>query len=303
MTSEQECRFSMYREVMEHLNNNLTIVNTIPNMNVFVPAMNDVIQQIILNVEEQSHDITGVAANKKALRTDIETKGLDIALKVVAYATISGNLILLNEARMYNKSELTRCADNILKIHCQCIYDMANNIVVELDEYGVNAAILADFETVINDYYDTIALPGIKIADRKVITEMIKLLFVNGNTILKKTDAMIEVVRVSHPEFYSEYKNLRKITNTGKRKMAVKGTALNQKDKPIRGAVFEFKSRDNNLTKSVIKHTYIKGSFFIRSLNSGIYDVTITKVGYDTQTVEVIVDGIEMQRLVVKLVK
>jgi len=301
MTTEQESRLSMYQEIMGLVNNNLPIVTPLPYSSEFITTMTGVISQIILNGEKQDLDITGIAAIKKQLRTIIEFKGLDIALKVVAYATLNGKLPLLNEAKKYTKTELTHCADNILKIHCECIYDLANDNIADLATYGIDATMLSDFQTDINNYYDTIATPTISIADRKVITDTIRYLFIAGDAAMKKADAMVEVVRITEPAFYVEYKNLRKITNTGARTMALKGTAVNNKNKGIQGVRFEFAQQETSVV--IVKETYIKGGFNIQDMPDGVWDVTITKVGYVSQQTTVVVDNITMVKLNVTMLK
>jgi hypothetical protein len=53
----------------------------------------------------------------------------------------------------------------------------------------------------------------------------------------------------------------------------------------------------------LVKKTADKGYFTVKNLAEGIYLVTIEKVGYVTQTVEISVDSNKMAKLVVKLEK
>ena len=110
-------------------------------------------------------------------------------------------------------------------------------------------------------------------------------------------------MRLTHPSFYSEYKNLRKATYTNLRKRSITGKALKTNGKPIEGAMFVFTHSTDGEAESIVKYTKDKGMFYIEEIPEGVYNVTITKVGYITQQTTVAVDNIDMVTLTVTLVK
>lgn len=104
-------------------------------------------------------------------------------------------------------------------------------------------------------------------------------------------DTAVEIVRLSQSAFYNAYKKARKIVETGIGSLAVKGFVTDAlSGEPVKGATLIF-SLDGNANKSlakaaienaesIIKKTAEKGGFNIKSIPSGVYTVTIKKVGY-----------------------
>jgi hypothetical protein len=126
-----------------------------------------------------------------------------------------------------------------------------------------------------------------------------------------KIDTLVEVVKVSQPNFYNEYRNVRKVISTGNGSFALKGSAteLNSGD-PVAKATFTFaptngllKSAVANSKDNIVKKTAAKGKFNIKSMPEGTYTVTITKPGYKDLVVTVSVVSGELAKLDVILEK
>jgi hypothetical protein len=112
---------------------------------------------------------------------------------------------------------------------------------------------------------------------------------------------VVEIVRLTEPVFYAGYKNARKIIDQGSGTLQVRGTVAEaDTGKPIAGATLIF--RLSGQTKVVLeKDTADKGGFMIKSLDEGIYEVTIVKVGFQTQKISTVVNWNDLCVLDVKL--
>jgi hypothetical protein len=310
MTSEQESRFSMQLVARDFLTANATITATLPSYAGFFTAVTTGITQIQSIREQQEFDKTGIAVNKTQLKTNLIALSIDVSRKVVAYATIVNNAVLLKEVK-YTESELKKSADTILKDRCQVIYDRANANLAALATYGVTAAILTNLLNALNSYNTSIPKPRLGIADKKLATEQLAILLKSVDDNLAKIDALVEIVRVTQANFYSEYKNARKVVETGVGSLSVKGKITDSvSGVGLKGATITFTADAGTKTTKAgsdlatkVKKSADMGGFNIKSLSEGSYNVTISKPGYKDAVVTVYVTNGELSVVDVQLEK
>lgn len=301
MTSEQESRFSMQLVTRDFLIVNAPITATLPNYAGFFTAVNNGITQIQVIREQQEFDKTGIAVNKTQLKTSLISLAIDVSRKVVAYATIANNSILLKEVK-YTESDLKKSADTILKDRCQVIYDRANSNLAALATYGVTAAILTNLLNALTAYNTSIPKPRLGIADKKLATEQLAALLKSVDDNLAKIDALVEIVRITQANFYSGYKTARKIVETGVGSLSAKGKITDSvSGAGLKGATITFTSetgarnaKTGNAFVPVVKKSADLGGFNIKTLPEGSYNVTITKPGYKDAIVTVYVTNGEL---------
>ncbi|NEW84079.1 MAG: carboxypeptidase regulatory-like domain-containing protein [Mariniphaga sp.] len=129
----------------------------------------------------------------------------------------------------------------------------------------------------------------------------------------KRMDLDIELFKTSNPDFYNLYKSARVIKSSGSSKNSVLGNViLAATGAPIKGVTFIFtadnytqmKAAGAALTKPVVKTSTAKGNIRIDKLSESSYTVSIQKIGFKDQTIQLfVVDGettrfnIEMERL------
>lgn len=301
MLSKQESRLSMQMVVRDYLLLNTAITGTLPNFAGLFTAVQSGITQIQAIREQQEFDKTGIAVNKSELRANLTALAIDVARKVVAYASFVNNTVLLNEVK-YTESELKRSADTILKDKCQVIYDRANANVVALNTYGVTPALLTNLLAAINAYNVSIPKPRLGIADKKGATLQLALLLKSVDDNLLKIDTLVEVVRMLQPAFYSEYKNVRKIIESGVSSLTAKGKVTDSvSGDGLKGVTVKFTAENNS--DVVVKRTADKGGFNVKTLSEGTYNVTVSKPGYKDAVVTVNVTNGELSVIDVKLEK
>lgn len=310
MTNKQESHLNMYLSVRDFLNQNATLVGALPNFPATVTTFQNSITQIQQTAELQEIDKSGIVTNKKQLRATLVTQAVDVARRVAAYATFVNNSTLLQEVN-YTESDLNKSSDEKLKNRTQIIYDRANTNLAALATYGVTAPILTALLNDITAYNTAIPKPRLGITETKQATDQLALLFDGAESSLNKIDMLIETLRISQPNFYVGYSEVRMIVNTGIGSIALKalateiGTAI-----PIKGVTFSFvpdmklmKAVNGNGHSQIVKITADKGMFHIKHMPEGTYQVTVTKPGYKDKVVTVSVANGEMTELDVELEK
>lgn len=311
MTNLQEGTEKMSGAAVTYLTANAAITATLPNFSVYFATVQTTNAQILTAKVQQEADKSGDTANKNMLRTNLIVLAIDVARRVVAYATNVNNNSLLKLVD-YTESDLKRSSDSNLVSICQVIRDNANTNVTALAAYGVTAAVLTTLQTAITNFNAAIPKGRVDTTDSGEATKILANLFKTLATNWEKIDTLVEMVRTSQPNFYDEYQKVRKVIETGSGSLAVKGLVTDaMTGEPVKGATLSFSLEGNNgmakaakaATESVVKKTADKGGFNIKSLPSGMYTVTIKKVGYADQVATVAVADGELTDLNIQLSK
>jgi hypothetical protein len=310
MTTEQENHFSMQLVSRDFLSQNTAITSTLPNFAGFFTAVQNGITQVQIIREQQEFNKTGIALNKAQLKASLISQSIDIARKMVAYATFVNNTVLLEEIG-YTETSLKKSADTILKDRCQVIYDRANANVAALGTYGVTAAMLANLLTTLNSYNAAIPKPRLGITEKKQATDQLVILLKNIDDNLGKIDTLVEIVRMTQANFYNGYKIARKIVDIGGRTMAVKGKIIDKESGDgLKGATITFigdasmdtaKAGSDLATK--VKKSADLGGFYVKQLAEGSYNLKVTKQGYKDAMIKVHVTDSELCTVVIALEK
>jgi len=305
MTDREEHRFSMYLTVDDLLLQNTSITNPLPNFPAISGEFHGCIQKITSVRGTQELDKTGITAKKNLLRDELIQKLLDILRKIEAYAVVSANIQLEHEVH-YTESSLKYTGDSILMDICLVIHERAKTNLEALNTYGITDTVLTAFLNDITNFALTIPKPRAGRVEKKGATASLKETFTEADNLLIKIDALIEVVRLTQPEFYKNYKNSRIIIDTGRR-IALKGAALEKTTGvPVKGVEFSFTNNDPaikaiNGNIVIVKKTHNKGRFYIKSIEKGTYTVTASKVGYKAKEVVVNVADGELADLIVEM--
>lgn len=305
MTSRQESKISMYVTVDDVLVTNAPLVTPLPNYAVFSTAFHGGITQIQTNSEQQMFDKKGLSVNKAQLRNALVILALDTASKLQAYARFNNNQILISETKI-TLSDLKKLADTLLRDKAQGYHTLAQQNLAGLASYGINADSLTSLNNAIITYAASIPKPLVGTLDKKQNTLLIAKGFMDADSALENIDALIEIVKITQPNFYNIYKSARKILETGTGSLAVKGLVTEEgSGLPLKGVTLTFSitGQGANAAKPMLKKTADKGGFNVKSLPAGTYQVTVQKLGYAGQTVTIIVNDGEPVELNVSLGK
>lgn len=311
MTNQQESRLSMYLSFRDYQAGFTAISTPLPNYTTNSTTFVNTIPQIQAVAEQQKISKKGVTDNKNILKENLIVTTADYARKLGVYAKFTNNATLAQEVK-FTEGKLRQVADTAVKDYAQIVYDRAQPIVASLATYGITAATQTALLAAITAYNASIGKPSVSRTESSQITKQLETLFKTAETALANMDAAVEIVRISQPAFYTGYKNARKIVETGIGTLAVKGLVTDAKTgEPVKGATLSFALDGNNgmaktakaSTESVVKKTAEKGGFNIKSLPSGMYTVTIKKVGYADQVATVAVADGELTEVNIQLSK
>ncbi len=313
MNSKQQSKYNMYLVSDEFLTANNSITVGLPKFEDFNSAFRGGIAQIQVSNEQQSFDKSGIAGNKSQLRKLLVALGADTARKIQAYAKIGDNQILLSESK-FTVSDLKNATDSELEAYSKSIYDMGQTYFRGLALYGISTETQLALSKAITDFKVAIPTPRNGAISTKQSTEQIAKAIITCDEALDKIDALVEIVRVSQPDFYSGYKSARKIIETGAGSLQVKGFVTDAgTGEGLKGATLSFVQNSNgnglmkaaasNSAEAMKKKTANKGGFNIKSLSEGTYTVTIRKNGYADVVSTVAVTNGELSSLNIELVK
>lgn len=311
MTNQQESRLSMYLTFRDFQASYTAITNPLPNYTTNSTTFVNTIPQIQAIAEQQKISKKGVTDNKNNLKETLIVMTADYARKLGVYAKFTNNATLAQEVK-FSESKLRQIADTAVKDYAQIVYDRAQTNVAALATYGITAATQTTLLNAINAYNASIGKPGVSRNESGQNTKQLEALFKTADAALANMDAAVEIVRLTQVAFYNSYKNARKVIETGIGSLAVKGLVTDAvSGEPLKGVTLSFSLEGNNglakaakaATESVVKKTAEKGGFNIKTLPSGMYSVTIKKVGYVDQVITVAVADGDLTELNVQLSK
>jgi hypothetical protein len=310
MKTQFENRFRMENTLCNFLNQNQAITATLPGFGNYFGLFSGNIDQIEVIKELFVADRTGNTMNKALLRQDLIARALDISRKAGAYARLAQNVVLAQEV-FFRESTLMRSTDSLLKDRATLILNKAKERLDELTSYGITEEALKALQTAIDLFSASIPKTRLDITERKQSAFRLAKLFESNDALLEKLDDLMEIVRISQPDFYNAYRSNRKVTETARTTLALKATVSDAITKErIKGVKVSFVFQNGNLTPSSgkteiakVKITSEKGMFRIKRLAAGEYKAILSKPGYKEQVVPVSVAEHEMTEFYVELEK
>lgn len=309
MKTKQENRFSMYLAVADFCEKHTGITATLPNFSINLSELKTTNEQIHGIVKTQAANITGTTAGKTNARENLIVLTADTSRKLVAYATLNKNQELATEIK-YTESYLRHLPDTTLAVVPKLIYERAQDHLAALAVYMVTPETQAALLQAMDDYMLAMTAPRIKKVALGQAVKQLEALFAAGDEALAAMDVVVEIVRLTAPDFYAGYKLVRKIVESGSGKLAVKGLVTETlSGEPVPGVTISFWP-DGDVLKtaatgeaSLVKKSAPKGGFNVSSLPAGTYRVSLQKPGYAEQTLTVFVNDGELTTVDVKLAK
>ncbi len=308
MNKQQESRLSMYLSFRDYQSAYKATTDPLPNYTDNSTTFENTIVQLQDVAEEQKISKKGVTDLKNNLKESLIVPSADYARKLGVFAKFTNNPTLAQEVK-FSESKIRQAADTAVRDYAQIVYDRAQSNLAALATYGITAATQAALLAGITAYNDSIGKPGAGRTESTQTTKLLDKLFKTADTALENMDAAVEIIRVSQPAFYTGYKNARKIVETGTGSLAIKGKVTDARTgEPVKNATLTFTlesgsamGKGGKAGKSIVKKSAAKGGYNIKTAPSGMYVVTVTKVGYPDQEKRVaVVDG-EMTDLNIEL--
>ncbi|WP_243345948.1 carboxypeptidase-like regulatory domain-containing protein [Parabacteroides sp. FAFU027] len=302
MKGRLQAKLNMYLALCDFLKKNPEITAKIPGFTDFMADLDAAILLIQAQINEQNHNPAGKIVNSQVIKESVVDITQENADKIYAYAKISNNATLLAETK-FTVSDLRR-------LSIPELINVSNNLYNHIDEhleyvgpFFLNSNTQSAFKATINSLFVTI--PGNLNANTQ--TKEYQFIanqgFEAAETAIENMDTVIKIIRTTEPVFYNSYLNARKIKEPAISSLSAQGTVTDvATGKPVIGATLTF--RLQGTTDIVLqKESAAKGGFMIKSLDDGIYEVTIEKVGFKTKTIIVTVSWDELCNINVELEK
>lgn len=302
MNSKQDSKLKMYLTVRIFLLSNPAILAKLPNCNEFMAALDAAIAQIQSTSEQNHYSTKGVTDNKKQLRDNLTTLTVDNSAKMQAYGRYLHDTVLLAETK-FTRSALRKIPALELVDISNGLYNRIQSNIEKVTSYNLTVDSQTNYRLTIDAFTESIPQPRQSQLKSKENTLLETQAFASADDALSNIDTLVEIVKLTEPTFYVAYKNARKIVEQGTGSLQVRGTIVEASTlKPIPLATIIFRLNGQSVVM-LKKETAAKGGFMIKSLPEGIYDVTITKVGFKPKTIAIAVRWDELINLSLELDK
>jgi len=309
MNVNQENRFKMYQNIDAFLKANNETVKTPPAYSPLVDALGTGIGKIKTLSELRVVNASGLVKYKNQLKLALAHTTFGISVRIRAYALSIKNEILQNQIS-FSESELKYASDQKLKDYANVVLNLVNTYIAELQDYEITAETQSGLKAAIDSFSEVLPKIGLASAAAKENTVRLKQAFAEIDKVLKDLDAIIEILKEKSPDFYGEYKRIRKVDNSGRGHLSVKVVvidALTGLPLPNVLVTFSLKKNDSiiplNGNGNIQKISAQRGGLHVKSMPAGIYDVIISKNGYVEQKTTLAVTNGEMATLYIELVK
>ncbi len=301
MNSHQDEKLQMYHLVLTICENHKSewVTNA-----VFAATYN--LWKTMVPMIEQYRDAqlsitSGIIANKVVIRNNMTEKAFFIANRIQSYANAVNDLELSRSVQ-FLPTKIKRARDNNLVGICNTIFAVANSNADKIAGYDVTSATITEFQTAINDFQAISAKPAsANLATKNATANLVKGFKETDALMAKRLDLDIELFKTASPDFYNLYKSARIIKSSGSSKNSVLGNVvLAGTGVPIKGVTFIFtadnytqmKAAGAGLAKPVVKTSTAKGNIRIDKLSESAYTVSVQKIGFKDQTIQLfVVDG------------
>jgi hypothetical protein len=277
------------------------ILAKLPNAQDYLTGLDAAIQEIQTYRDQQLEGNETIPEQRKQMKAKLVAELIEIERRLQSYGTRNNDNLLLNATKL-SKTDLNRLDDVKLVEYSKSIYNKVNNLLDKLVRYELDA----DTQKVLIDEITEFEILSPQVSkskfDQKDVTTYLAQAYKKADDILGRLDKDVEIIRSSQPIFYANYKTTRRVDMpTDVIQLVAKVTdATTGAGIPNATATI---APDGGTAEPIVKQTAGKGGFQIKTLPSGIYTVTVVKLGYLTQTISIIITGDEPYALNVKLVK
>jgi hypothetical protein len=308
MTTKQEIKLNMYLAVKNFADANNSVTKDLPGFAENYSIFLGIIGKIQAIAEVQKKDTKGLAREKNNIKKSLIMIAADYSRKISAFATFKSDTRLLADVD-FSETDYLRMTAVALRDYLQILHNKAEEHIEALGPYGITPDMQKTFLDKIIAFNALIASPRTGIVERIVATTTLSELFISADAALEKMDLAMGIIKLTRQDIFTMYTASRKLVETSSGSIALKATATEAgSGKPLRGVTFSFKHdgvqingrSTNNL---ILKRTSQMGSFYIKKMDAGTYEVRITKPGFKQLEIKVSVPEKEMCELNVQLEK
>lgn len=294
-------KLKMYLTVRVLLRANSEILAKLPNAQEYLTALNAVILSIQTNSALFDAGTEEIKELTNAQKEKLVTAVFENAGKLKAYALYQDDKVLLAFCTVTEK-QLGKLEDVELIQFAKALYDKINELSPELIRYLLTPETQAELQLLTTQY--EVASPELEKAksDHKNVKATLDENYKAADLLMGKLDNEVEIVRSTEPQFYSQYQSVRKVDLHTEPNQLVGHVLDAETGAGVPNATVTLTLNDS--TKDpIVKQSADKGGFQLKTITPGYYTVTMTKIGYQTQTLAITVMGDDPYSLDIKAVK
>src|SRR5262249_32558546 len=150
--------------------------------------------------------------DKQKARKEVMDAALAIIGPAKSYARTVENNTLFRTIN-YTRSDFQRIRHTATVNTLRIIRDTIQANSIDLADYGITGAQMADFTNLINAYSNLVTAPRNAIAAKSVATKTIATSFKEIRKIMKRLDGFVEAQKKAEPGFYNAFKSARVVIN------------------------------------------------------------------------------------------
>ena len=213
MTKKQEDKLSMWTVANAVLSKHEAVWTKIKAFANAAALFRQIRLDIDPEADTQQSDKTGITQNKAQQRSDLIEECKQAALNIESYA-INKKDFELEKRFQFTPTYFEKLRDNALPIAAHSIFNKAQALQKELNDYGVTPETLKELNEAILRYENINPAPQLASGNRKQATVNIAGKLKDGTVQLKLMDKMLGNFRKTNPGFVSAFKNARVVINT-----------------------------------------------------------------------------------------
>lgn len=279
----------MLKVVYDTCSESLTAVNNITACKEAYIKLGKIISTMEDSMQVQITDHTGLTKEKNYLKQLLAEMTVAVSGGLVSYAHNKHDYALEGEMHC-SLTQLERMSDDVMLERCKTVKTKANDLVAELADFAIDAALITQFTDRIKDFEKICPKVSEAIDTRKMHTANLDNLIAEASDLLKnEMDRLVVLIDDTHETFKKLYKNARSIDDYHGRRTAaplpegfgsITGIVSNSVDSGlIEDAVVSLE--ELNLTVS----TDEDGEYYFEKVPAGVYTMKVSAETYNDETV------------------
>ena len=263
-----------------------SVIDGMPMFDQAFQSFNNLLGSLTQQSEKQLVNRKGHTTLKNDFKAEMVASATSMSIRIKAFA-VNTNDDVLAEEMSKSYYDILKKRDTITSDLCLYIHSKAVEFLTELGAYGVTPLVLEELLGTIESFNQQLPKPRIGIVKRREATRNIKAIFKLIDAQLKIMDGLVDMYRYSNEEFYNSYYAARMIVDAGHRTVSIQGLVVDMQGMPLQKV--EMSIVGTNITRKTSEF----GGFEIKNLESKVYQLRLTKAGYEDTVVEVPVTATE----------
>lgn len=215
MTKTEENKLSAYRAVISVLDENQSIVTTLPALSSAVTNFKALVTDISLRDTEFTTSVSGKTKAKNLVEDELLDLLTPLADTLNAYAS-RNKIEDLKEKSKVSRAKLKGMRDNDMISKARLIYGLLDTNIAVLADYGITSARITALLNKIVEYEAALGVKETSFATKSATRQTLSQLFDQADMVLKtEIDALMENFKAGNKLFYDQYRSARVIKDLG----------------------------------------------------------------------------------------